>query len=123
MLDALVIDDNRKLADVMIMMLDMLGIKGQAAYGSRSGLMYLQQHIPEIVFLDINMPGVDGFEVFSYIRRTPGCEHIPIFIVTSDDQPDTAQRAHELGAKALIIKPATLDILETELKAAGLLLA
>jgi CheY-like chemotaxis protein len=121
MLDVLVIDDNRSLANIMIMMLEMLGIKGQAAYGSRSGLMSLQQHTPEVVFLDINMPGVDGFEVFSYIRRTPGCEQIPIFIVTSDDQPDTAQRAQKVGATALIIKPVTLDILKTELKTAGLL--
>jgi len=121
MIDALVIDDNRKLADLVVMMLDMLGIKAQSAYGSRSGLMALQEHIPGVIFLDINMPGVDGFEVFSYIRRTPGCEDIPIFIITSDDQAVTAKRAKDLGAKALILKPVTIDILEAKLKAAGLL--
>lgn len=121
MIDALIIDDNRKLADVLVMMLDMLGIKGRAAYGSRSGLIALEKSIPDVVFLDINMPGVDGFEVLLYIRRAPGCEKVPVFIITSDDQADTALRAKELGAVALIIKPVTLDILEAELKSANLL--
>lgn len=121
MLTALVIDDNRKLADVMVMMLEMLGIKAQPAYGSRSGLMSLEENVPDVIFLDINMPGVDGFEVLSYIRRTPGCEDTPVFIVTSDDQPDTAVRVKELGAAALIVKPVTVDVLEAEMGKAGLL--
>ncbi len=121
MLDALIIDDNRNLADVMVVMLEVLGISGRPAYGSRSGLMALEQKIPDLVFLDINMPGVDGIEVLSFIRRKPGCEHIPVFIVTSDDQQETLDLVLSLGAKALIVKPVSINSLETELKKAGLI--
>jgi CheY-like chemotaxis protein len=121
MVDALVIDDNRKLADVLVMMLDMLGVKGRAVYGSRSGLMALEEEIPDVIFLDINMPGVDGFEVLSYLRRVPGCKRVPVVVVTSDDQPDTAKRAKELGAVTLIVKPVTVDILESALIDTGIL--
>ncbi len=121
MLDALVIDDNRKLADVMCMMLDMLGVSGRAAYGARSGLMQIEEKVPDVIFLDISMPGVDGFEIFSYLRRMPGCEEVPVFVVTSDDQPDTRRRAKELGAVQLIVKPVTLDRIEAALKSIALL--
>ena len=39
------------------------------------------------------MPGVDGFEVLAYLRREPRLAGLPVIIVTSDDQPETAQRA------------------------------
>ncbi len=120
MFDALIIDDNRALADMMVLMLEMLGFSGRAAYGSRSGLMALEEKVPDVVFLDINMPGVDGFEVLSYIRRTPGCGETPVFVLTSDDQPETASRALELGAVRLIVKPITVDILENVLEQAGI---
>ncbi|MBM3146223.1 MAG: response regulator [Chloroflexi bacterium] len=121
MLDALVIDDNRSLADLMCMMLNTLGISGRPAYGSRSGLLALEHQAPDVVFLDINMPGIDGFEVLSYIRRSPGCEHVPVIVVTSDDQLETIEHAREMGAATCIIKPVTVDLLESSLKDVGLL--
>ncbi len=121
MIDALIIDDNRQLADVMCLMLDMLGCKGRAAYGARSGLMELNEQKPDVVFLDISMPGVDGFEVYSYIRRIPGCEQVPVIVVTSDDQMTTARRVDAIGAAGMIIKPVTLDLIEDALKSVGLL--
>jgi len=121
MLDALIVDDNRGLADMIMLMMDMLGVSARAAYGSRSALMALEAKVPDVVFLDINMPGVDGFEVLSYLRRIPGCEETPVIVVTSDDQPETASRARELGAVKLIVKPITVEILKNTLKQAGLL--
>ncbi len=121
MLDALVIDDNRSLADMIVMMLDMLGVSGRAVYGSRSGLMAIEEKMPDVVFLDINMPSVDGFEVLSYIQRNPGYQEVPVIVVTSDDQPETANRAKALGAESLVVKPITVEILESALKDAGLL--
>jgi len=121
MLEVLVIDDNRSLADMMVMMLDMLGVSGRAVYGSRSALRALKESVPDVVFLDINMPNVDGFEVLSYIRRSPGVENTPVVVITSDDQPETANRAKVLGAVSLVVKPVTVEILENTLKQTGLL--
>jgi len=121
MLNALVVDDNRSLADMIVLMLEMLGVSGMAAYGARSALMTLEEKVPDVILLDINMPRVDGFEVLSYIRRSPGCEEVPVIVVTSDDQPETATRAKELGAVSLVVKPITLEILEGALKEAGIL--
>ena len=62
------------------------------------------------------MPGVDGTEILSYLRREPKLIPISVFIVTSDDQPETRKKVMKLGATAMIIKPATIDVLEAALK-------
>jgi DNA-binding NarL/FixJ family response regulator len=67
------------------------------------------------------MPGVDGTEILSYLRREPKLIPIAVFIVTSDDQPETRKKVMKLGATAMIIKPATIDVLETALKKAKIL--
>lgn len=122
MAEALIIDDNRSTADALRQMLSVLGLKARVAYGSSPAMSLLATgFVPSFVFLDINMPGVDGTEILSYLRREPKLIPIPVFIVTSDDQPETRKKVMKLGATAMIIKPATIDVLETALKKARIL--
>ncbi len=121
MTTALVIDDHRDAADTVCRMLGLLDVIAKPAYGPREAMMLLKDYSPDIVFLDINMPGVDGFEVMSYIRRFPHMQTVPIVFVTSDDQPETAGKVRKTGALLIIIKPATVDSLESALKKAGLI--
>ena len=112
---ALIIEDNRQMADNLRKMLDLLGLETEVAYGPRTGMLNLAKE-PDVVFLDLLMPGMDGFEVLGYIRRQPGLDKVPVIIVTSDDQPETALKAKQTGALALIIKPPTIELLEKHLK-------
>ncbi len=116
-LTALVIDDSRQMADDICRMLSFLDIVAKPAYGSRAGIMSLQPARPDLVFLDINMPGVTGFDVLHYIKRDPALAAIPVFIVSSENQPETIQRALAEGAAAFLLKPLDLDTLENTLKA------
>ena len=121
MSEGLIIDDNRQTADALGQMLDVLGLKARPAYGSSAAMAILGTgFIPKFICLDINMPGVDGTEVLAYLRREPRTEKIPVFVITSDDQPETREKVMNLGATALIIKPATIDSLEEALKKAEL---
>lgn len=117
MAEALVIDDNRTTADALKQMLAVLGLKSRVAYGSSPAMTLLGSgFIPSFVFLDINMPGVDGTEILAFLRREPELIPVPVFIVTSDDQPETRRKVMKMGATAMIIKPATIDVLENALK-------
>ena len=118
---SLIIDDNRQTADTLSQMLQLLGFETQVAYGASAGLGVLKQMTPRAIFLDINMPGLDGFEILGYLHREPRFNTVPVIVVTSDDQPETAQRVAELKARALVLKPVMLDTLEAALKKAGLL--
>ena len=118
---ALIVDDNRQIADSLAQMLGFFDIEAQAAYGARAGLNALKDFKPMIVFLDLNMPGLTGFEVLSYLRREPHLEDVPVIVVTSDDQPESAERAMDSGATAYVIKPISLDVLESTLKTLDLI--
>ena len=122
MIQGLVIDDNRQTADALVQMLGVLGLKGYAAYGSSAAMAVLGTgYTPQFICLDINMPGVDGTEVLAYLRREPRLAKLPVFVITSDDQPETRSKVLKLGATSLIIKPATIDSLEVALKQARLI--
>jgi DNA-binding NarL/FixJ family response regulator len=62
------------------------------------------------------MPGVNGIEILAYLRREPRLVPVPVFVITSDDQPETRRKVMRLGANVMIIKPATIDALEEALK-------
>jgi CheY-like chemotaxis protein len=120
MTKAIVIDDNQDAADAVCQMLDFLGLEARPAYGPRAAMLETKGFTPDIVFLDINMPGVNGFEVMSFLQRYPQFQNIPFVFVTSDDQPETARKAGKTGALLVLIKPATLEGLEIALRKAGL---
>lgn len=119
--DGLIIDDNRSTADALKQMLDMLDLPARISYGSSPAMSLLSTSVPRFVCLDINMPGVDGIEILAYIRREPRLLSVPVVVITSDDQPETRQKVMQLGAQAILIKPATLDSLEEGLRKAKVL--
>jgi two-component system chemotaxis response regulator CheY len=117
MTEALIIDDNRTTANALGQMLNVLGFKARLAYGSGAGMTMLAGgFVPQFVCLDINMPGLDGTEILAYLRREPRLIPVPVFVITSDDQPETRRKVMKLGANDMIIKPATIDALEDVLK-------
>ena len=116
--DGLIIDDNRSTADALKQMLDMLDLPARVAYGSSPAISVLGRYVPRFVCLDINMPGVDGIEILAYLRREPRLFFVPVVIITSDDQPEIRQKVMQLGARAILIKPVTLDSLEDGLRKA-----
>jgi DNA-binding response OmpR family regulator len=115
---ALVIDDSRQPADMLCQLLRLFDIQSSPAYGARAALLYLKENVPDLIFLDLGMPGVDGFEILAYLRREPRFLHTPVIVVTADDAPETACRARQEGALDVVIKPATIDALEAVLRAA-----
>lgn len=116
MKQALIVDDSRQMADSLAQMLGFFDIISKPAYGSRAALVALKEFTPDIVFLDLNMPGVTGFDVLMFIKREPRLAHVPVVVVSSDDQPESLERARQAGASDYIIKPASLDSLEETLK-------
>jgi DNA-binding NtrC family response regulator len=121
MVSALVIDDNKQTTEALTQMLMIWDIKARTALTPSAAIKILGETIPDIVFLDLNMPGVHGFEVLSYLKREPRLSRIPVIVVTSDDQPETAQHSILNGAIAIILKPVMVDMVEDALRRTGIL--
>lgn len=66
---------------------------------------------PDIVFLDVFMPGMDGFEACAAIRHLPGNDHLPILLVTGADDTESVERAYEFGATDFMAKPINWPLL------------
>ena len=111
-IDALVIDDNRDIADGLRGMLALIGYQVRVALGPRPALEALAQRVPDVIFLDIHMQGLDGVEVCRYIRRDPRTARVIIVAISSDNQPALIDRVREAGADGFLAKPIEMPMLE-----------
>jgi CheY-like chemotaxis protein len=71
----------------------------------KSGLHAVSSESPDLVVLDIGLPGMDGWEVLDRIRRDPATEKIPVVVLTAHAEEESRRRANEGGADAFVTKP------------------
>ncbi|HYG24391.1 MAG TPA: response regulator [Verrucomicrobiae bacterium] len=64
---------------------------------------------PHILLLDINMPGMNGFEVLQWIRGDPECGKLTVHILSASSRQSDVQRAYELRANSYVVKPSRLS--------------
>lgn len=112
----LVVDDDKTTAMYLADLLRMLGHRVDVAFGPRGALYKLNDLRPDILFLDVNMPGVDGLEICRYLRRDPATAFIPVVIVSANEERAHQEAALRAGANYYIVKPAMLDDLERAIK-------
>ena len=113
---ALVVDDIQVAATTIAEALDLLGYETKVAYGSRPAIESLAHRLPDVILLDINMPGLDGIEVCRYLRRDPRTAKIPIIAISVEAQEETVAQARKAGVNAFLPKPIDIDTLEKTLK-------
>lgn len=64
---------------------------------------------PDLVLLDLNLPGIDGNEVLAQIRADAGLKTLPVIMLTTSDDPDDIEAAYNNGANSYVRKPVDLD--------------
>lgn len=72
----------------------------------------LEQSIPDIIFLDINLPGADGFDCLNAIRNLPAVKDVPVFMYSTEITETSRQKAISLGAAGCLKKLRTHDVLD-----------
>jgi len=103
----LVIDDEAAIRDTMRMILEYDGHEALTAGTGQEGLAIAERESPDLVFLDIKMPGLDGLEVLSRLRGLN--ETLPVVIVSAHGSATTALEAGRLGAFRFLEKPPSKD--------------
>lgn len=73
-----------------------------------TGVELALKHEPNLIIMDINMPGMSGIDVAQMLSNVPQTSHIPIVFLSAFDTPLEKKRATELGAKAFLGKPCSL---------------
>lgn len=67
---------------------------------------------PEMILLDINLPGMNGFEILQHLRSKSVYKHVPVIMFTSSDDETDIKKSYEYGANAYLIKPDSLHTLK-----------
>jgi CheY-like chemotaxis protein len=75
------------------------------AKSGNEGLAKIPTFVPEILIVDLKLPGMDGFEILERLRRDPKFSHVPVVVITAKDELNEKLRAFELGADDYVVKP------------------
>lgn len=98
----LVVDDEQRMVQFMRMNLELEGCRVISAANGREAIERVRDHLPDVVLLDIMMPGMDGFET---LRRLRMFSQTPVLILTARDEEEDRIKGLELGADDYIGKP------------------
>ena len=107
MKDALIIDDNRSTADALRQMLHVLDIPARVAYGASAAMSLLNGFTPNLILLDINMPGMSAAELVRQLAKLH--PHVAVLMLTIHNEEHYLRGFLELGAKGFMVKTSTGD--------------
>jgi type II secretory ATPase GspE/PulE/Tfp pilus assembly ATPase PilB-like protein/CheY-like chemotaxis protein len=113
----LLVDDEDQLRRVMR---DLLEREGYAVAEARDGVQALDEvdrHAPDVIVLDLNLPGLDGYTVLSQLRSRQHTREIPVIVLTAKGDEDNEVRVFELGADDFLTKPFRARALSARLEA------
>jgi CheY-like chemotaxis protein len=113
----LVVDDNRDAAETMAMVLDMSGHEVFRAHDGQTAVEMVKRHDPAVVFLDIGMPGMNGYETASLLRALPGAQARVLVALTGWGSEADQARSLEAGFDLHLTKPVDIDKVQHVLSA------
>jgi len=112
----LVVDDSPANVDIVLNHLTAAGFRGLYAGSGTRALKQLELRIPDIILLDIKMPGLDGIETCRLIKQRPEWKNIPIIFITGADELSQKLAAFEAGAVDFVTKPILAEEVEARVR-------
>ena len=106
----LYVEDHEAQRDVMVQMMELYGYEIDVASNGEEGVKKAQEWHPDLVLMDIRMPGrIDGLVAIRQLRNGPDTADIPIIVVSAWGSAKHKERALSAGADAHFTKPVTMD--------------
>jgi len=102
---ALVVDDSITMRRVTQKLLERHGVRVLTARDGLDAISVIQDHEPDVILLDIEMPRMDGYQFATHVRNDPKIENVPIIMITSRSGEKHRARAIELGVNDYLSKP------------------
>lgn len=112
----LIADDSKNVRKLIAIVLKKEGYKFAEARNGLDALEKVKIEHPDLIILDIILPGMDGLQVCQEIKKDPKTTHIPIIILTTESSYEAREGAHQAGADVYMIKPFEPKDLRTAVK-------
>ncbi len=111
----LVVDDDPEILTILGQTLSRAGYDVAAAEDGQTGLSKVYSEAPDLLILDIKMPGMNGYEVIRRIRGTRRLANLPILVLTASETEEQRDKALALGATEYLTKPFSAEVLLAEI--------
>jgi twitching motility two-component system response regulator PilH len=115
--NVLIVDDSPTDTHLLSEILKKNGFNVSAAGNAQDGIARAKQEKPDLVLMDIVMPGMNGFEATRTLSRDPETAHIPVIIISTKGQETDKAWGLRQGAKDYLVKPVDEKILMEKIKA------
>jgi diguanylate cyclase (GGDEF)-like protein/PAS domain S-box-containing protein len=115
----LIVDDDAKNRRLLAVLLHPQGYETASAASGAEALSKVAGSPPDLILLDLSMPGIDGYQVASILKKNPATANIPIIMLTGEEEIDARRAGLEAGAEEFLTKP--VDRTELRLRVANLL--
>lgn len=109
----LIVDDEPATVELLEKAVSLLGYQVDSALNGEDALASIRNHPPDLVLLDLMMPGIDGYEVLRRMRSTLRGEAIPVIVITASPDENLESKVQAAGGNACLRKPTYLSELET----------
>ena len=109
MANILIIDDDKTMTELLKTLLKMEGHTPTAVNDSTKAIDVAATVNPDLITLDLMMPGLSGFDLCELLRHDPKFTNVPIIIVSARDDAESKQKALRAGAQAYLTKPFDAD--------------
>lgn len=119
MKEVLIVDDSAVIRKVASRILENLGLRVIHAPDGRAGLAVCEERMPDAVFIDSNMPEMDGLEFLRVLRRLPNGRKPKVLFCTSEFEVGHIARALHAGADNFLVKPFDRKILRAKIEGLG----
>lgn len=110
--DVLVADDEDAVSGLLALMLQGAGCRVATVADGRRALVYMEEHLPRLLILDLMMPEIDGLEVLRRVRQDPRLEKLPVVLLSGMDVSSVSVEAERLGVRCFLHKPFDLRTIE-----------
>lgn len=100
----LIVEDDKFLRELIVRKLEKEGFEIVEAVDGENGVQKIKQERPDLVLLDLILPGIDGFEVLKKIKEDPKTSSIPIVILSNLGQREDVERGMKMGAVDYLVK-------------------
>ena len=108
----MVVDDNVDAADSFSMLLQIIGHETRVEHSGSAALAAVERWVPDVVFLDIGLPGMNGYEVLNRLRERSALSGTAVVAITGWGSPEDRRRAEAAGFAAHLTKPADMTDVE-----------
>jgi len=112
----LIVDDNQAMVEALSIIVSARGHDAFTALSGEEALNLVESEMPDVMLLDLTMPGIDGFETLDRLRTMPEGKDLPVLIITALDEEDLEGRVADAGGTALLRKPVDVNHLADQIE-------